>query len=123
MTFLEKLDILMEEQGINKNILSKESGIPYTTLDGFYKKGYDNAKLPTIKKLARYFNVTIDYLILDDAQRYNENYPDDEKKLIDLYHMLNDEGQEILIDTADTLVASGKYKKSDTNGLALKKEA
>lgn len=72
MTFLEKLDALMNEKGINKSVLSKESGIPYTTIDGFYKKGYDNAKLPTIKRIASYFGVTIDYLILDDAPKYIE---------------------------------------------------
>ena len=72
MTFLEKLDALMIEKGINKSVLSKESGIPYTTIDGFYKKGYDNAKLPTIKRIASYFGVTIDYLILDDAPKYIE---------------------------------------------------
>lgn len=63
MNFLEKLDKLMQEKGINKSILSKESGIPYTTIDGIYKKGYENIKLSTIKKIASYFNTTIDYLI------------------------------------------------------------
>lgn len=38
MNFTEKLDSLMREKGINKSTLSKESGIPYTTIDGFYKK-------------------------------------------------------------------------------------
>lgn len=61
MDFLEKLNHLMEERKINKNVLSKESGIPYTTIDGFYKKGYQNAKLTTIKKLCDYFDVTLDY--------------------------------------------------------------
>jgi len=65
MNFLEKLDFLMKEKGISRSVLSKESGIPYTTIDGFYKKGYENAKLSTIKKLSRYFNITMDELICD----------------------------------------------------------
>ena len=36
--FLDILNELMAEKGINKSILSKESGVPYTTIDGFYKK-------------------------------------------------------------------------------------
>lgn len=66
MTFTEKLDALMAKNGINKSILSKESGIPYTTIAGFYTKGTDNVKLSTLKKLSRYFGCTIDYLADDE---------------------------------------------------------
>ena len=45
MTFTEKLDMLMEKNHMNKSELSRISGIPYTTIDGFYKKGSDNIKL------------------------------------------------------------------------------
>lgn len=61
--FLDILNALMAEKGINKSILSKESGVPYTTIDGFYKKGCDNIKLSTLEKIADYFGVTIDYLL------------------------------------------------------------
>lgn len=69
MTFTNKLDYLMAERGINKSILSKESGIPYTTIDGFYKKGTDNIKLSTLKKLSAYFNCTLDFLVDDDIEQ------------------------------------------------------
>ena len=55
--FLKNLDKLMAKKAINKSILAKESGIPYTTIDGFYKKGWDNVKLSTLLKLAAYFGV------------------------------------------------------------------
>ena len=38
MSFTAKLDALMAEKGINKSVLSKESGIPYTTIAGFTQK-------------------------------------------------------------------------------------
>lgn len=66
MSFLTKLDRLMREKNINKNQLSKESGVPYTTIDGFYKKGTENIKLSTLKKLASYFGCSLDYLADDD---------------------------------------------------------
>ena len=66
MNFTEKLDYLMREKGINKSILSKESGIPYTTIDGFYKKGSDNTKLSTLIKLCKYFGVSLDDLVRED---------------------------------------------------------
>ena len=56
------VDALMAEKGINKSILSKESGIPYTTIAGFYTKGTDNVKLSTLKKLSTYFDCSIDFL-------------------------------------------------------------
>ena len=67
MDFLEKLDKLMEERNINKNQLSKGSGVPYTTIVGFYNKGTDNVKLSTLKKLAVYFGCSLDYLADDDV--------------------------------------------------------
>ena len=52
----DKLLELMEEKGINKSELSKGADIPYTTIDGLFKKNSENIKLPTLKKLAAYFN-------------------------------------------------------------------
>ena len=66
MTFLEKLDYLMEKDGLNKSSLSRESGIPYTTIDGWYKKGYESAKISSLKKLSSFFDVSLDYLVMDE---------------------------------------------------------
>ena len=65
MGLTDKLDLLMKERNINKADLARESGVPYTTIDGFYKKGSENAKLSTLKKLCTYFNCTLDYLTDD----------------------------------------------------------
>lgn len=66
MLFIEKLDMLMDERGINRSQLSKASGVPYTTIVNFYEKGSDNIKLSTLRRLADYFNVSLDYLVDDD---------------------------------------------------------
>ena len=66
MSFTDKLENLMNENGINnKSELSKLSGIPYTTIDGFYKKGSDNIKLSTLKKLAECLHCSLDFLVDD----------------------------------------------------------
>lgn len=83
MTFLDKLDWLMSEHGLNKRTFSLDSGIPYTTIDGFYKKGYENAKVSTLRKVAQYFNVSLDFLIADQQEISLENiYSGEEKALI-----------------------------------------
>lgn len=66
LDFLEKLDYLMEEKNLNKNTLSKACGIPYTTIDGWYKKGYEGLKLVTLKKLADFFGTSLDYWVEND---------------------------------------------------------
>ena len=80
MNFLEKLDYLMNEMSINKSKLSQISGVPYTTIDGFYKKGYENTKISTIRKIASALNVSLDYLVDDNIldrnfARIKENSP------------------------------------------------
>ena len=66
MTFIEKLDALMEERHLNKNTLSKACGIPYTTIDGWYKKGISDLRLSTLKKLTAHFELSLDYWLDDD---------------------------------------------------------
>jgi transcriptional regulator with XRE-family HTH domain len=67
MGLTDKLDLLMKEKNINKAELARESGVPYTTIDGFYKKGSENAKLSTLKKLCAYFGCSLDFLADDDV--------------------------------------------------------
>lgn len=98
MGLTDKLDILMKEKNINKAELARESGVPYTTIDGFYKKGSENAKLSTLKKLCAYFNCSLDYLADDNvdsersitiaAHKDDENFTADELEKIEEYKKL-----------------------------------
>lgn len=51
--FLHALDFYMEENSLNKSELSKRTGIPYTTIDGWYKKGPNGIRLNTLRKLSK----------------------------------------------------------------------
>ncbi len=66
MDFLEKLDSLLAEKGINRAELAREINVPYTTIMSMYDRGYRNIKLTTLKKLALYFDCTVDYLVSED---------------------------------------------------------
>jgi repressor LexA len=48
--------------------VAKGSGVPYTTIVNFYEKGTENIKLSTLRKLADFFNVSLDYLVDDDSE-------------------------------------------------------
>lgn len=99
MTFLEKLDYLMARDHLNKHTLSQESGIPYTTIVGFYERGYGNTKLSTIQKLCDFFNVSLDYMARDDYSNPYDSpnaFSEDEIRLIDQYRDLSAEGQQYI---------------------------
>ena len=56
----------MAARGDNNSTLAKNAGIPYTTIDGLFKKGYKNAYVSTMQKLSTYYGVTLDYLLNGD---------------------------------------------------------
>ncbi len=69
MSLLTKLDKLMREKRINKAQLSRDTGIPYTTISSLYHKGYENIRLSTLQKLADYFECSLDYIVdMQDRQ-------------------------------------------------------
>lgn len=120
MNILEKIDFLMKQKGIkNRAELSELSGIPYSTITGFYAKGYDKMKLSTLKTLARFFGVSTDYLGRDEITdpNYGLTAPEapaltpDEHQLVEDYRTFNDEGKEKIRDYVSDLKCNAKYKK------------
>lgn len=91
MDFLEKLNQLMAQNKIKISELSRQSGIPYTTIDGFYKKGYQNIKLSTLKQLSDFFHVSLDYLARDELE--NPVLDEGEEALLMKYRMLDEFGK------------------------------
>ena len=71
MDFLQKLDLLMKKNNLNKHSLAEQCGIPYTTIVGLYTKGYEKIKLPTVQKLADFFGTSIDYLMREEINDQN----------------------------------------------------
>jgi len=68
MKFTDKLDMLMNERGLSRPDVARGSGVPYTTIVNFYEKGTENIKLSTLKKLADFFEVSLDYLVDDEQE-------------------------------------------------------
>lgn len=118
MTFLEKLDLLMKSSDLNKHKLSILSGVPYTTIDGFYKKGYENAKISTVRKIAKALGCSLDYLIEDDDEikkspGADESAPRDEKEfeIMGLIYGLDDSQKDFLISLLETVAARNRRKR------------
>lgn len=91
-----------------------------------WESGEENPTLNRIEAICVFFKLNLSDLLDGDKELDFENAvkPNlvrvlSEKEAAVLYYLeqLNTEGQQITIDYIDTLISSGKYKKSDTNGL------
>lgn len=92
MSFITRLEYLMKKNGIgSKAELAKISGIPYTTIVGFYTKGTDNIKLSTLRKLTECLHCSLDFLADDvkwqtlAAHFEGEDFTEEELKEIDKF--------------------------------------
>lgn len=103
MDFLEKLNYLMKKNNLNKSTLSKACDIPYTTVDGWYKRGYEGLKLPTLKKLSNYFGISLDYWVddklIEPIPQKTDNFvlTKEELNIINGYRNLNPKVQSIIV--------------------------
>ncbi len=105
MNFLDNLEQLMLKNNIkNISVLSKESNIPYTTLKNFYTRGTENVGLSTLKKIADFFNVTLDYLVYGE---YILKCNKAEFDVVQSFRSLNPDGQNYILQTLD--MAKDKY--------------
>lgn len=115
MGMIDKLELLMSERGLDKAALSRETGIPYTTVDGFWKKGTENIKRSSLLKLTRYFDCTLDYLADDNIDIRSDVFKNrslflkatavfspQEIQMVEKYRVLDGRGKK----TVDILIAS-----------------
>lgn len=66
---LDRIIKLMEEHKESKAALARNAGIPYTTIDGLFKRGCKNAYISTAEKISAYYDVTLDYLISGNEEQ------------------------------------------------------
>lgn len=64
--FLNNLTYLLDKNNMSRNELAREVGIAPSTINSWYNRGYENVSLKTLRKLSRYFDITIDELVDGD---------------------------------------------------------
>lgn len=105
MTFIEKIEFLIKDKGLNKRQFSIEADIPYNTIRNFWIQGVDKMQLPTFRKLCDYFNVTMDSMAYDEREiEYktdlsSDPLPKDQLQLIHDFRLLDERGQASVMDT------------------------
>ena len=63
MTLLDRLDLLMKQQNLNRSKLALITGIPKTTIYGWYTRGFENMTLPSLKRLSDCLGCSMEYLV------------------------------------------------------------
>lgn len=69
MALYEKIDFLCESNNITRKNLAKQTGVSYATLNSMFARQSTNISLETIRAIANYFQVSLDYLLADEIDR------------------------------------------------------
>ena len=100
MNLIEKIDYLCNEQHLNRRQFSIKSGIPYTTIDGLFKRSYEGIRLSTFVLICDFFQVTLDSMARDDSEivyikdLLGKDLTVYDTRLLNEYHSLTPEGKE-----------------------------
>ena len=112
MELSDQITMYRKELHITIDELAERSGVPKGTLTKIIGNVTKAPSLETVKAIAHALGKTLadfddDPIAVDPLQ----------KALLDSFSKLNREGQERLVETADDMVASGKYIKTHKAGL------
>jgi len=114
----DKLDYLMRERGITRGGLAKSTGIPYTTVVGFYEKGSENIKLSNLQKLAAFFGVSLEYLVNDDLSADSLST----ERFLKKYTSLSQKGRNIVDGVINGLLEMDESPTADSGEIIYIKE-
>lgn len=104
MEFKDRLKMLREETGMTQKELAKAIKINNTTISDYERGDKKDPYMSTLRKLANYFDVTIDYLIgesdereMSVAQRINaevsEMDPEEQRALLKYMSFIKERGK------------------------------
>lgn len=109
--FKDRLREARKKAGMTQKEVAAALGIDDTTYCG-YETGKRQPDALRIKELAHCLNTSGDYLLeLPMVEDQKSALSSKENLLLRLFHQLNEEGQDDLLDYADTLVRSDKFNK------------
>lgn len=122
---MNRIKDLREEKNVSMMQAAKDVNLPYTTYVN-YEKNLREPNFETLIALANYFEVSVDFLIgrnnirtyfVDTHDSTNLKLNSKERAIICAYRELNEEGAEKVEEYIKDISSSGRYIKSDSNGM------
>lgn len=95
---------IRKEKGIKQKDLAKELDIPYTTYNA-YEIEKATPTIETIIKIAKYYNVTTDYLLgIEDDKTQKGTQTLNQKELLKKFNELNEMQQQRVIGFVESMI-------------------
>jgi transcriptional regulator with XRE-family HTH domain len=118
MSFGSRLRERREALGLKQGELGKLLGITGSAI-GNYENGVSSPKADILYRVFDVLQCDANYLFQDDMTEVEESEQNEQERcLMDSFRRLNPEGQEKVMEYMDDLLASGKYIKIHSAGLA-----
>ena len=108
MTFSETLRNLIEERNLTQKQIALDLSITQSTLGG-YVQGTREPDFETLKLLARYFQVTTDYLL---GYTVMPEVVSGENDLLRIYRSMDFEQRELYLEIGKVFLKNNRKKKS-----------
>ena len=139
MTFASNLRQLRKERGMSQDELAEKLGYKSFTTIQKWESGVSEPSMEKVKAIADIFGVTIEQLVngsVEPQERFTgssksltlvppaksasapqhaPDLPPDEQRLLDIYRGLNPDGKTALLEYADLISSSDKYKKAQSS--------
>lgn len=108
----ENLKTLREQKNLSQKVLGEELDVSDTMIS-MYEQNKKQPSLPTITKMAKFFNVSVDYLIgLKDDQDDKDDIPENIKAVARNLMDLPEANRKLAIDMIDYMSNTGKEAKN-----------
>ena len=108
MELYKSIKTVAKSKGCSITKMEKDLGLGKSVTSKFDEHA---PSIEKIAKIADYFNVSIDTLV---GRKTSMSITEDELLLLTVYRQLNNQGKNVLLDYADTLVQSKKYKSEES---------
>ncbi len=96
---------LLDNNNMTQKELAKEINIPAATLNG-YIKNHHQPDYQTLITIAKFFNVTVDYLL-----HYTVESKPAETKLVNNFRSLDHSQQELVLSMTELMIKQNKAKR------------
>lgn len=108
MNFGNRLKMLIEEQNITQKEFAAKLNIAPSTISS-YVQNTREPDFATLKLIANYFDVSLDYLLCMPNKKFNESMEDE---LIRIFRLMADDQKEMFIEQGKVFVrANQKYQQ------------
>ena len=114
-TFSIRFKELRMSQRLTQDELAKKLKISKSSIS-MYENGNREPDFEVLELIADYFNVDMNYL-LGTTNKTTRILSQKQYELLSMYDQLNEEGQDKVSEYTSDLVASGRYIKSDPDGM------